>query len=166
MHMKWIGLTGGIATGKSTVANILREMGLPVVDADGLARELTQKGNPVLMEIKNQFGESVIQQNGELDRRRLGQIVFSDSLKLAALEKILHPKIQDLKTKAKLHLENTGVPIAFYEVPLLFEKNLQADFDAIIVVLASPEVQRQRMQTRDGLSLEEIESRLRNQIPT
>jgi dephospho-CoA kinase len=163
--MKWIGLTGGIATGKSTVAKILRDLGLPVIDADSLAREVTAKDSDGYNEIVKFFGSAILMADGEIDRRQLGVVVFKDKEKLLQLESITHPRVQELKTLAKLRLENDGVSMAFYEVPLLFEKNLSADFDKTIVVSCSKNTQIDRMRLRDQLSDDEIQRRLSNQLP-
>jgi dephospho-CoA kinase len=163
--MKWIGLTGGIGTGKSTVAKILRDMGLPVVDADQLARQSTAVGSPGLKRVAAEFGAGVLDSSGELDRSALGAIVFSDPKKREDLEGILHPIIQELRAKARRELEQAGCEMAFYDVPLLFEKNLEDEFDSTVLVYANPEEQVRRVVERDGLSLSDAEARLRAQLP-
>lgn len=163
--MKWIGLTGGIATGKSTVAKILRDIGIAVVDADILAREVTKPGSKAVEEIKQAFGAEMVGADGNLDRSRLGRLVFQDPEKLKKLESILHPKIQDLRSRERLKLEQAGHALAFYDVPLLFEKNMQSEFDAILLVYASPEDQKRRLQERDHLKENEMDLRLKAQMP-
>lgn len=163
--MKWIGLTGGIATGKSTVAKILRDLGYPVIDADALAREASSRGSEGLAEIVQKFGGDVLTKSGELDRKKLGSKVFGSSEMLLQLEAILHPKVQTLKAKAKVTAEAQGADLAFYDVPLLFEKNLEAEFDSIVLVYAAETEQRERLKSRDNLSGDEIQQRLSVQIP-
>ncbi len=163
--MKWIGLTGGIASGKSAVSKILRDLGLPVVDADDLARRVVAADSPGLQAVVNAFGTGILNAEGGLDRTALGRLVFADAAKRLRLEGILHPLIQDLKHKAKLQLENEGAEYAFYDVPLLFEKNLEGDFDHTVLVYSSPEDQRRRLRERDSLSDEEISQRMQAQLP-
>lgn len=163
--MKWIGLTGGIATGKSTVAMILRDLGLPVVDADHLAREVVKRDSTGLAEVITFFGSAVLDAEGNLDRKKMGAIIFSDENKRQHLEDILHPRIQELRAKERRDLEQLGFELAFYDVPLLFEKNLEKEFDATVLVYCSAEEQKKRLKERDHLNDIEIENRLRAQIP-
>lgn len=163
--MKWLGLTGGIASGKSTVAQILRSLGLPVIDADELARKVVERGSPTLDQVAKHFGPKVLQGDGTLDRKALATIVFQDESKLLELESLLHPEIQQLKTAERLRLESSGAEVAFYDVPLLFEKNLQDEFDATFLVYCDPSQQVKRLMARDGLSEEEAKLRLSRQMP-
>lgn len=163
--MKWIGLTGGIASGKSTVAKILRDLGLPVVDADSLARLVVMPGASGLRAIAQTFGEDFVRPDGSLDRAKLGQLIFSESSHRLKLEGILHPLIQELKQAERLELENKGCEIAFYDIPLLFEKDLARDFDKTILVYCTPEEQLKRLVERDGLSRDEAARRIAAQLP-
>lgn len=163
--MKWIGLTGGIASGKSTVARILREMGHSVVDADALARLVVAKNGPAYREVLSVFGPDFVDGNGELDRKKLGQIVFADKKKRVQLEQIIHPKVKYLALLEKSRLETEGKNIAFYDVPLLYEKNLEAEFDAILLVYAPESIQIERMMIRNGYSESEARERMQAQIP-
>jgi dephospho-CoA kinase len=163
--MKWIGLTGGIGTGKSTAAKYLRDFGVAVIDADELARQVVKKNSPGLRAILELFGPEILTPSGELNRSHLGKIVFSDAKKRADLERILHPLIQELKAKEKVRLDKEGHLIAFYDVPLLFEKNLQNDFEATVLVTCDPEIQRERLKNRDQLTDQEIEQRVKAQMP-
>lgn len=163
--MKWIGLTGGIASGKSTVAKILRDLGLPVIDADSLARRVVMPGAKGLMAIAQTFGEDFILPNGSLDRSKLGQLIFSESSHRLKLEGLLHPLIQELKQAERLELENKGCEIAFYDIPLLFEKDLARDFDKTILVYCTPQEQLKRLVERDGLSEVEAHRRIAAQLP-
>lgn len=163
--MKWVGLTGGIASGKSTVAEILRNLGYSVIDADVQAREVSQSGTPGFLEVVQTFGQEILAPSGELDRRKLGQVVFSDRQKREKLESILHPRIQASVKGQKARLEKEGKTLAFYDVPLLFEKNLENQFDVTVAVCSSPEKQVERLKTRNSLSNEEIRHRLNSQLP-
>ncbi len=163
--MKWIGLTGGIATGKSTVAAILRDLGRPVVDADVLAREVVRPGSPGLSEIIKTFGEGMLTSTGELDRRKLGRIIFSDAGKRERLESILHPLIQAKRAEERRALERQGCDLAFYDVPLLFEKNMEHEFDATILVYSARELQEKRLREKVKISDDEIARRIGAQLP-
>jgi len=163
--MLWIGLTGGIATGKSSAAKILRELGYPVVDADELAREVVALGTPGLKAVAKHFGPGVLGSRGELNRQALGQIIFSDENQREKLEEILHPLIQDLRGREKLRIEQTGAALAFYDVPLLFEKRMAKEFDFTVLVYASSKIQRRRLAERNHLSEDEISKRLAAQMP-
>lgn len=163
--MRWIGLTGSIGAGKSTVANLLRKSGFTVIDADALAHQGLKSGTPTFNEIVNKFGNSILGQDGEINRRALGRIIFGDPTLRTWLENLLHPMVQDHVRKLRHQLETAGESIAFYEVPLLFEKNLQSQFDKVVVVWVSSTVQDSRLATRNGWTNEEIEQRNRSQIP-
>jgi dephospho-CoA kinase len=163
--MKWIGLTGGIATGKSTVAKMIRDLGLPVIDADSLAREVVLVGSPGLAAVVAAFGPGILKPDQSLDRSLLGQMIFKDAAKRERLEKILHPLIQEKKNKERRRLENEGAEIAFYDIPLLFEKNLAKDFDKTVLVYCSRDEQIQRLVERNQLSRGEAELRLQSQLP-
>ena len=163
--VKWIGLTGGIASGKSTVTKILREQGLPVIDADVLAHQAVGPGSPALQQIVEKFGADILQTDQSLDRKKLAERVFGNSADLRALEAIVHPEVRRLMTEAKQRLEQAGEVLAFYDVPLLSEKNMQSEFDSVVVVTCTPEQQVARLMSRDGLSAAQAEQRLRSQKP-
>lgn len=163
--MKWIGLTGGIASGKSTVAKILSQAGIPVLDADEAAYFVSKKDSPGLAQIVQHFGSQILNPQGELDRKAMAAQVFSDKKKLLELEGILHPLIKAEIQKRKKDLQDKGASLVFYDVPLLFEKKMEKDFDEILLVTSTRDLQISRMQSRNGLSLEEAEARLANQIP-
>ena len=162
--MLWIGITGSMGSGKSSAAEVLRQMGYAVIDADEVVRDLMKPGQTAEKQILQTFGETVKGPDGRLDRRLLGQIVFKDPAKLSQLESILHPLVREQVATEKQKLRNAGTPVAFYDVPLLFEKNMQDQFDYIIVVSASRELCIQRVQQRTGLSRPEIEARLKAQM--
>lgn len=159
------GLTGGIASGKSTVARMFAELGAAVVSADAIAREIVASGMPALDEIRTAFGENVILPDGTLDRRRLGDIVFSDTAKRRQLEEITHPRIRETMARRIDDAARRGQPV-IAETPLLFESDASlALVDVVIVVYISPELQLQRLMARDGLSREEAQARIDAQLP-
>lgn len=162
--MKWLGLTGSIATGKTTVAQILRKSGYPVVDADQLAREVVASGSAGFKKIVEVFGTSIVQENGELNRKQLGNVIFADSTKRLELEQLVHPLVQERAKQLRQSLEKDGHAFAFYDVPLLFEKNLQANFDDIVVVACSPEIQLERLMKRNGYTQSEAKERINAQV--
>jgi dephospho-CoA kinase len=163
--LRVVGLTGGIATGKSTFAEALRARGVPVVDADALARVVVGPGSPALAEIARTFGPNVLGAGGALDRKRLGALVFADPKKRRRLEAITHPAIRQLMLAETARLAAAGHPLAFYEAPLLYEVGLDGVVDAVVVVYAPVEVQRARLAARDGVSPAEAEARLAAQWP-
>lgn len=163
--MKWVGLTGGIGSGKSSVTKLLRKHGVPVIDADALAREVVEVGSEGLADIVKTFGAEVLNPDGSLDRAAMAKRVFGDPNALKTLEQIIHPLIQAKVQESRNAYQRAGMPVAVYDVPLLFEKKLEAQFDALIVVWTGEEDQIRRTMARDGLSREEVMGRLNNQIP-
>ena len=162
--MQVVGLTGGIASGKSTFAALLRERGVPVVDADALARAVVEPGSPALAELARAFGPSVLLPDGSLDRRALGARVFADAGERRRLEAITHPAIRQAMGEAVQQLADAGHPLAFYDVPLLYEVGLEGALDAVVVVWTPRQVQLERLVRRDGLSPEDAEARLAAQL--
>lgn len=163
--MLWVGLTGGIGTGKSTVTRILRQAGIPVVDADVLAREVVRAGTEGHSEVIQAFGPASIDSNGELNRKEIGMKVFNDRAKLEVLERIIHPRVRALCLQEKTQLAAAGNTMAVYDVPLLFEKKLEDTFDQVVVVTCDPQVQINRLMKRDGLSEDEAIRRIAAQLP-
>lgn len=163
--MKWIGLTGGIACGKSTVSRLLKEKGIPVVDADEIAKEVVTPGSPGLKSVIQTFGQEFLQHDGRLNRRKLGQHVFGHPGLLHQLESILHPLVREETRRRRRELEDKGEPLAIYDVPLLFETKIQDQFDEIVVVSCTKEQQRERLRRRNVWSEDEIEMRIASQIP-
>jgi dephospho-CoA kinase len=163
--VRLIGLTGGIASGKSTFAAALRARGAPVVDADALARASVSPGSPALAEIERAFGRDVLAPDGSLDRRTMGALVFADEAARRRLEAITHPAVRRAVAEETARLAAEGHDLAFYDTPLLFEVGLDATLDAVVVVWAPPEVQRARLAARDGLGPAEAEARLAAQLP-
>lgn len=161
----WIGVTGGIATGKSTVSNYLKSKGYPVIDADLISHRLTQKGELAYAPILQVFGPAILGLDEQIDRKKLGSIVFKDPSKKLLLESILHPLIQSEVAYQKKKYEDLGHKLVFYDVPLLFEKNLNNQFDAVVLVYSDEGLQRERLKTRNLLSDSEIDARLGAQLP-
>ncbi len=159
-----IGLTGGIASGKSTVARLLKERGAAIVDADLIARQVVEPGQPALAELIARFGLSILAPGGTLDRKRLGAIAFSDPAARADLNKITHPRITAASAAAIASWADAGAGVVFYEAALLVENGSHRALPALIVVSASPEVQLARVISRDGLSREDAEKRLASQL--
>lgn len=165
MTMKIIGLTGGIASGKSTVAKILEDFGAVVIDADQLARQAVMPGEPAYQEIRREFGEGVIGKDGLLDRSALGAAVFADPGLRKRLEEITHPQIRKLAEKRLLELKKNGAKAAFYMAPLLYEVGLDNKMDEVWVVYVKEETQLRRLVERDRFSEAEAKRRIASQMP-
>jgi dephospho-CoA kinase len=162
--LRFVGLTGGIGTGKSTVARMISAAGVPVLDADVLARQVVEPGQPAHAEIAAAWPE-VIGPDGAIDRKKLGARVFGDAAARARLEAITHPRIHERAVAAARELEAAGHRLAFYEASLLVESNRHRDFDGLVVVTASEELQLARAMARDGSTREQALARLRSQMP-
>lgn len=166
--MQIIGLTGGIASGKSTVAAILRELGVTVIDADAVAREIVEPDRPAWRDIVAYFGAEILRSDRTLDRKKLGQIVFSDPDKRAVLNRITHPRViermQELQEAAAIHRSGQDGLIVL-DVPLLFEAGLTGMVGQVWVVTVRPETQLRRLMERDGLSEAEARKRIAAQLP-
>jgi dephospho-CoA kinase len=155
-----VGLTGGIATGKSTVAAMFADLGVPVIDSDHIAREIVQPGQPALADIVAAFGPEVLDARGQLDRRRLRALVFADDALREQLEAILHPRVRAAMLEAT---ERTGGPYQLLVVPLLVEVGFQDQVDRVLVVDCPAELQQQRLTARDGETGESAELMIRAQ---
>ena len=160
----WLGLTGSIGSGKSTVAEMLAKRGFPVVDADQLARQAIGPGSKGESEVIKTFGQTLKGPDGHLDRSQLAAVVFSEPKKLKRLEEIVHPLVQELTKKNRNELQKMGTHIAFYDVPLLYEKKMEGQFDAVVVVHADLETSMQRVMKRSNWAREQVEARIRNQL--
>ena len=163
-HALILGVTGGIACGKSEVGRILEKMGFNVCDADHVAHELMKKGTPVFLQVVDHFGTRILMENGEISRPALGQIVFDASSELTELNRMVHPAVRDALNKLisenRRNEKNTAVLI-----PLLFESGMETlDWDFILCVSSSEELMLQRLEKR-GLSRAEAECRVRTQMP-
>jgi len=160
-----IGLTGGIASGKTSAAALLERLGAKVVDADLLAREIVEPGEPALGAIAAAFGAGVLQEDGSLNRAALAEIVFSDPAARRALEAITHPAIRARAEQKLAQLERDGVQTAFYVAPLLIEAGNAARVDEIWVVYLDQESQLARLMARDALGREAALRRIASQMP-
>jgi dephospho-CoA kinase len=158
------GLTGNIGSGKSTVARMLEARGVPVVDADRVARDVVEPGQPALREIAERF-PGVLQPDGTLDRKALAARVFADSRERVALEHIIHPRIAEEVAARMGSLAGAGHPCAVYEAALIVENKLDDSLDGLIVVTAPEEVALERLRKRDGMSEAEALSRMAAQLP-
>lgn len=163
--MKVIGLTGGIASGKSTVSNYLKELGVIVIDADIVSREIVEKGQPALKEIVENFGKEVLRSDGTLNRKHLGTIVFSDPQKLQVLNKITHKRIiENIEEKIKYYKHRGNVKAIFIDAALLIEMKMYFLTDEIWLITANKEIQLERLMLRDNLSFEEAMNRINSQM--
>lgn len=163
--MKWIGLTGGIATGKTAVEKFIQNCGVPVIDADLLAHQLVQPGQTGLKLVVSQFGTDFLTSSGELDRQKLGELVFADQKARTILEQLLHPLIQNEVQDLRTEYHKQGHKSCVYNVPLLFEKNLTSQFDLVVTVWCDPKIQLERLMKRNNLSEPEAILRIKAQLP-
>ena len=163
MHL--FGLTGGIASGKSAVGARFRARGVPVIDADELAREVVLPGTDGLAEVARTFGAELVLPDGTLDRKALAAIVFADDAKRKRLNAILHPRITALTLARAADLGDRGEPLACYEAALLVENGVADAFRPLVVVSAPEEVQVARAVLRDGATENEARARIRAQMP-
>jgi dephospho-CoA kinase len=163
--MKVVGLTGGIASGKSFVAEILTSYGAVIIDADTLSREVVAPGEPAYHAVIRTFGEGILRADGSLDRKALGRIVFSDAAARRILEEIIHPAVAERATRRIAEERLKGSPVVFYMVPLLFEAGLESMMNEIWVVTADGETQRARLMKRDGIDGEEALRKMAAQMP-
>ncbi|XP_061369413.1 dephospho-CoA kinase [Gastrolobium bilobum] len=163
--MRIVGLTGGIASGKSTVSNLFKSHGVPVVDADVVARDVLKKGSGGWKKVVAAFGEEILLDNGEVDRPKLGHIVFSDPDKRQFLNRLLAPYISSGIFWRVLKLWMKGYKVIVLDVPLLFEAKMDKFTKPIIVVWVDPETQIQRLLTRDRSSEEDARDRIHAQMP-
>ncbi|MBC6309450.1 dephospho-CoA kinase [Listeria sp. FSL L7-1582] len=160
-----IGLTGGIASGKSTVSKMLHDAGFPIVDADIAARQVVQAGTEGAKQIRATFGAEVFQENGELDRQKLGNIIFHDSEKRAALNAIVHPLVRRWMLAERDRLLAAGHDLIIFDIPLLIESKLQEMVDTVVVVFVDEQTQLERLMQRNKLSESEAQARISSQIP-
>ncbi len=156
-----VGLTGGIGSGKSTVATIFKKLGVPVIDADQIAKELVEPGQPALKQITNTFGVGLLNQAGALDRTKMRQIIFQNPKEKKILESILHPLIRE-SMKKQISLLQT--PYCILEIPLLLESGQTDLVQRILVIDAPPDLQCERVQARSNLSKQEVETIIATQV--
>jgi dephospho-CoA kinase len=160
-----VALTGGIATGKSYCAARLASKGVPVIDADQLAREVVRPGTPGLAAITKRFGTGVLRPDGALDRARLAATIFSDDAGRRDLERIVHPAVYEAIQGWLRRAEIAGAALAVADIPLLYETGHDRDFDRVIVAACTPEAQLARLIARNGLSDDEARQRIAAQMP-
>ena len=163
--MRLIGLTGGIATGKSTVAAMLSGRGAVVVDADLLAREVLVPGAPAFDGVLARFGQGILDTSGAVDRAALGALVFADAARRAELEAITHPRIRELMQLRLAEAVESDPPLVVADIPLLFERGRDSAFPQTLLVYAPAGVQMWRLQDRDGLDETAARQRLAAQLP-
>jgi dephospho-CoA kinase len=163
--MRLIGVTGGIATGKSTVDGLLAAHGAAVIDADLLAREVVLPGEPALAEVAQRFGWEMLQADGSLDRARLGALVFAEADARRDLERITHPRITALMQDRIAQALAGPAPLVAVDIPLLFENARESLFEGVLLVYAPRDVQVRRMRERNGLDADAALQRLAAQIP-
>ncbi|HZW90706.1 MAG TPA: dephospho-CoA kinase [Myxococcaceae bacterium] len=162
--MRVVGLTGGIASGKSTVSAMFRELGAEVIDADEVARDVVEPGTAGLLELARRF-PGVVDASGRLDRAALGRRVFADPAERRALEGILHPRIREEVARRMEALARAGVTVVLYDAALLIENGLHRGMDGVVLVSVNESVQRSRLAARDGLEEAAITARLAAQLP-
>jgi dephospho-CoA kinase len=163
--LRVFGLTGGIGSGKSTVARRFRARGLAVVDADELAREAVAQHSDGFTSLVATFGNGIVAANGELDRKQLARIVFADDKLRTRLNEIVHPRVRELAQRRFSELDRQGAALACYEVPLLFEGGLADVLRPVVVVTAPEGAQVTRAAQRDGVSAADVQARIRAQMP-
>jgi dephospho-CoA kinase len=162
--VKLVGLTGGIASGKSTVAEILKRQGAAIINADVLAREVVEPGHQAWTEIVNTFGIAVLQSDRTLDRQKLRAIIFDDAAARKKIESIIHPQVRSLAEQRIREHAAAGYAVIVYEVPLLFEGNLQEWLRPVILVACDVDTQRNRLQSRDNLSAAQAQKHIDAQM--
>jgi dephospho-CoA kinase len=164
--MKVIGLTGGIGSGKSTVSQFLAELGTVIVDADRVGHEAFKPGTELWREVVAAFGRQIVTPSGDIDRKKLGEIVFGNAESLWRLNQIMHPQMYDM-VKAQLEeYQRQGLGVVVLEAPLLIEANWTSLVDEVWVTVASEATVLKRLQERTGLSKEESLARIRSQLPS
>ncbi len=165
MALRVFGLSGGIGSGKTTVARIWSGLGLPVVDADQLGRQAVAPGTPALARIAEHWGAELILPSGELDRPELARRVFGNADARRALNALVHPEVRRLAQQRFADLEFQAHVLACYEVPLLFEVGIEEALRPVVVVNCSPKAQLERAQARDGSSEASVKLRMEAQLP-
>ncbi|WP_407366608.1 dephospho-CoA kinase [Limosilactobacillus vaginalis] len=162
---KLIGLTGGIATGKSTVSTLLRLSGYPVIDADQVVRQLQTAHSKGLERLTAVFGSGILNADQTLNRQALGSLVFSDQTKLAKLNMVMQPLIRDEILRQVKNYQKQQIPYVTLDAPLLFEENYADECDLVVVVATDHQIQVQRLMKRNGYSQAEAEQRIDSQMP-
>lgn len=160
-----VGLTGSIASGKSTVANMMKEMSVPIVDADIIARDVVAIGEPAYLKIVDTFGDGILQEDKTINRAKLGSIIFQDETKRKQLNKIVHPAVRsEMKRRQQIYVEK-GEPLIVLDIPLLFESKLTHFVEKILVVYVDEQTQLERLMERNGFTKGEALARINAQMP-
>ncbi|AIY05084.1 dephospho-CoA kinase [Planococcus sp. PAMC 21323] len=160
-----IGLTGSIASGKSTVSEMLKNEGYPIIDADLVARLVVEPGTETLEQIRQAFGSEVISVDGTMNRAKVGEIIFNDPVSRKTLNDIIHPAIRQEMLKQRYELLEQGFKTIIMDIPLLFESRLQYLVDKILVVSVTEENQLKRLVERNGFTEKEARARINSQLP-
>lgn len=160
-----LGITGNIASGKSAVSALFRDLGAEVLSADELAREVVAPGGAVLRQLVARFGQGILQPDGTLDRPVLGRIIFADAGARAELNRIIHPAIAELSVARLEQLRGRGLALVVYEAPLLFEAGARSRVDRVLCVCVDPEVQLRRLMARDGIDEAAALQKMAAQMP-
>ncbi|WP_371068760.1 dephospho-CoA kinase [Sediminibacillus sp. JSM 1682029] len=160
-----IGLTGGIASGKSTIAGFLAEWNIPIIDADIISRQVVEKGETAYERIVDVFGEEVLLSDGNLDRGKLGKLIFRDKEKREQLNDIVHPAVREKMLEQRDAFAAKGEEAVVLDIPLLYESSLTHFVDKVLVVYVDEETQRRRLMNRNGFSEEEATERMTAQMP-
>lgn len=158
-----VGLTGGIATGKSTVSRMLSQRKFPVIDADVISREVVKPGKPAYKKIIDAFGEKIVLNNGEIDRKKLGNIIFSDKNMREKLNGIVHPAVRKKMLSERDRLVEAKEPLIILDIPLLFESKLTHLVEKVIVVYVPENTQLNRLRERDNIPFQEAMNRINAQ---
>ena len=159
--MKVIGITGGIASGKSYVSSVIKKAGYPVIDADLISKKLSEKGEAVYQAIVRSFGESYLDSNGNIDRAKLGSLIFNDKQAKGLLNSISHPLIVE---EMERQIHETKCDLVFVDVPLLYESSLESMFDKIVCVYLPRKIQIERLMKRDNISYEYATKKITSQM--
>ena len=162
--MKVLGLTGGIGSGKSMVASMFAQLGADVIDADRLARDVVEPGQPALQEIASAFGRDILLPDGRLDRGKLGRIIFADPVARGTLNAITHPRVRE-RMDAEIAARQSGPGVLIVDIPLLYENERTGRVETVIVVWVDTETQLRRLVERNGLSEHEARQRIAAQMP-
>lgn len=160
-----IGLTGGIASGKSTVSNMLKELAITVIDADVEARLAVEKGEPAYQKILTEFGDDIVLPGGDIDRVKLGSIIFHNAQKRQLLNGIVHPEVRRRMNSQVEAAKERGEQVIVLDIPLLFESKLTHMVEKTILVYVDRDIQLKRLMERNNLSLDEAEARIKSQMP-
>lgn len=161
-----IGLTGGVGSGKSTVSSYMRELGIPIIDGDGLAREAVKPGSSAMEEIRRVFGDEIFLPDGNLDRQKMASIVFRDEDKRQVLNGIIHPYVWHRTSEELLRCQEEGQDVVVLDMPLLLEISWQLRVESVWIVEIPEEEQIRRVISRDGMTREQVMDRIGKQMPT